>query len=57
MTAYRPFELHTHTRHSDGKFLTDELLRACAAYGYYGVALTDHNAVTAADEVTPALLR
>lgn len=56
MLQYRPFELHTHTLHSDGQFLTDELLRACAAYGYEGVALTDHNAVTAARDVTPELL-
>lgn len=56
MIYYRPFELHTHTRHSDGRFLTDELIRACAAYGYEGMALTDHNAVTANNDVTPALL-
>lgn len=57
MNAYRPFELHTHTQHSDGRFLTDELLRACAAYGYQGMALTDHNALTANDDVTPALVQ
>lgn len=56
MMKYLPFELHTHTQHSDGKFLTDELVRACGTYGYRGMAITDHNAVTAADEVTPELL-
>lgn len=56
MPQYLPFELHTHTRHSDGQFQTAGLLRACAAYGYRGTALTDHNALTAADEVTPELL-
>lgn len=53
---YLPFELHNHTRHSDGRFLTGELLRSCAAYGYRGAALTDHNVFTAVGEVTPELL-
>lgn len=57
MICYRPFELHTHTQHSDGQFTTESLLRAAKAYGFEGVALTDHNALTAALDVTPALER
>ena len=57
MISYRPFELHNHTKHSDGGFLVPELLRAAKAYGYEGMALTDHNATTAALEVTPELSR
>ena len=53
---YLPFELHNHTRHSDGRFLTGELLRSCAAYGYRGAALTDQNVFTAVGEVSPELL-
>ena len=52
---YRPFEMHCHTRHSDGTFTVPELLESAAAYGYEGIALTDHNAVTGAAELTPEL--
>lgn len=55
MMKYRPFELHCHTRHSDGSFLVPQLLEDAAAYGYEGLALTDHNAVTGALELTPEL--
>ncbi|WP_455582802.1 CehA/McbA family metallohydrolase [Dysosmobacter sp.] len=55
MTQYRPFEMHCHTRHSDGTFLVPQLLESAAAYGYAGLALTDHNAVTGLLEVTPEL--
>lgn len=57
MICYRPFELHNHTQHSDGQFTTEGLMRAAKAYGYDGIALTDHNALTAALDVTPALER
>lgn len=46
MLKYRPFEMHCHTRHSDGTFLVPQLIESVAAYGYAGLALTDHNAVT-----------
>ncbi len=52
---YRPFEMHCHTRHSDGSFTVPGLLEGAAAYGYEGLALTDHNAVSALAEVTPEL--
>lgn len=37
------FELHTHTIHSDGKFTPMELVETALKYGYYGIAITDHN--------------
>lgn len=37
------FELHTHTIHSDGAFTPKELVESAKKYGYYGIALTDHN--------------
>ena len=43
MLKYRPFEMHCHTRHSDGTFLVPQLIESVAAYGYAGLALTDHN--------------
>lgn len=49
---YHPFEMHCHTRHSDGTFTVPGLLEAVAAYGYKGLALTDHNAVSGLLEVT-----
>jgi hypothetical protein len=57
MPVYRPFEMHCHTQHSDGQFTVPELLRSAAAYGYAGLALTDHNAVTGARDLTPQLER
>ena len=55
MLKYRPFEMHCHTRHSDGTFLVPQLVESVAAYGYEGLALTDHNAVTGLLEVTDEL--
>lgn len=53
--GYRPFELHTHTLHSDGRFTVPDLCRAAADYGYAGIALTDHNTEAGQAELTPAL--
>lgn len=50
---YHPFEMHCHTRHSDGAFTVPGLMEAAAAYGYKGLALTDHNAVSGLLEVPP----
>jgi len=38
-----PYELHTHTYHSDGKQSLRELARAARELGLRGIALTDHN--------------
>ncbi len=57
MIRYRPFELHCHTRHSDGQFTVKGLMESAADYGYEGIALTDHNTTSALLEVTPALER
>ena len=53
---YKPFELHCHTRHSDGSQTIEELVRAAAGYEFAGVALTDHNTQSAWQEVTPELV-
>lgn len=53
--AYRPFEMHTHTRHSDGRFQVAELAQAARDYGYAGFALTDHNTEAGQAELTPEL--
>ena len=55
MISYRPFELHCHTQHSDGQFTVPGLLRDAAAYGYEGIALTDHNTSAGVREITPEL--
>lgn len=44
------FELHTHTLHSDGGFTPRELVESAKKYGYYGIALTDHNTTSGCDE-------
>lgn len=41
-----PFELHTHTPHSDGTHTLLEMCRAAAGLGLGGIALTDHNTVS-----------
>ncbi|MFC3746543.1 CehA/McbA family metallohydrolase [Paenibacillus sp. GCM10012306] len=38
-----PFELHTHTPHSDGTHTLLEMCRKAKEMGYSGIALTDHN--------------
>lgn len=52
---YLPFEMHCHTQHSDGSFTVPQLLESTAAYGYAGMALTDHNTATGCLELTEAL--
>ena len=49
MIIYKPFEMHTHTLHSDGRFTLEQLTAAAADYGYKGIALTDHNTMSAFD--------
>ncbi len=43
MIKYLPFELHTHTLHSDGSFTVQELADKVISAGLCGYALTDHN--------------
>lgn len=40
---FYPFELHTHSLHSDGSFTPEELARNALEEGLAGFALTDHN--------------
>ena len=39
------FDLHVHTRASDGVLTPAELLRLAAKVGLHGVAITDHDSV------------
>ena len=49
MITYKPFEMHTHTVNSDGRFTLEELCAAAKACGFQGLALTDHNTYSAFD--------
>lgn len=49
MIIYKPFEMHSHTRHSDGRFTLEELCDTAKRYGFEGIALTDHNTTAAFD--------
>lgn len=53
MIVYRPFEMHTHTFNSDGRFTLEQLTAAAKKYGYEGIALTDHNTMAAFDGLDP----
>ncbi|MGN0457508.1 MAG: CehA/McbA family metallohydrolase [Eubacterium sp.] len=57
--SYLPCELHCHTVHSDGDFLTKELLQAAKDDHLALIALTDHNTSSGCDElddsITPAI--
>lgn len=45
-----PFELHTHTPHSDGTHTLREMCKTAAGLGLAGIALTDHNTVSGLDD-------
>ncbi len=51
MIRWLPFELHTHSVHSDAKFEVKDLVRAVKEIGFAGVALTDHNATSGQEEL------
>ena len=54
MIRYRPFELHTHTVHSDGDFTPAALVQAAHDFGCAGIALTDHNTDAGMQEIYEA---
>ena len=56
MIKWKPFELHTHTNHSDGDFEVAELVKKCKEIGFSGIALTDHNTISAREEFTKKCL-
>ncbi|WP_312116047.1 CehA/McbA family metallohydrolase [Brevibacillus reuszeri] len=43
---WHPFELHTHTPHSDGRHSLAEMAREAKQRGLAGLALTDHNTIS-----------
>jgi hypothetical protein len=53
--TYQCFELHSHTLESDGGFTVEELCGYAAEFLYDGIAITDHNTMSALDKVTPEL--
>jgi hypothetical protein len=46
MINWTPFELHTHTNHSDGSHTLMELSKSAKEAGFKGIALTDHNTMS-----------
>ena len=46
---YYPFELHTHTKHSDGVFSVEQLVEYAKMRGLTGIAKTDHNTANGND--------
>jgi len=51
MIKYYPFELHTHTIHSDGRMSPKALVSAAKERGLSGIAITDHNTTSGVSEV------
>lgn len=49
-----PFELHTHTPHSDGRHSLLEMCREAKKLGLGGIALTDHNTLSGMAEANAA---
>jgi len=45
-----PFELHTHTFHSDGLHSLQEMAEEAVRLGIEGIALTDHNTMTGLED-------
>ena len=43
--------LHLHSTHSDGKYTPEELVLMAKAEGYGAIAITDHDTVTANEEI------
>ncbi|GGI45272.1 hypothetical protein GCM10008018_11250 [Paenibacillus marchantiophytorum] len=41
-----PYELHTHTYHSDGEHSLFELAQSAKEIGLFGIAMTDHNTMS-----------
>ncbi|MCY6354442.1 CehA/McbA family metallohydrolase [Clostridium sp. ZS2-4] len=46
MINWIPYELHTHTNHSDGKHTLMELALSASKLGLKGIAMTDHNTIS-----------
>jgi predicted metal-dependent phosphoesterase TrpH len=46
MKQWLPYELHTHTFHSDGEHSLLELAISAKELGLFGIAMTDHNTMS-----------
>jgi hypothetical protein len=51
--AYKCFEMHTHTLNSDGDFTLAELRQRAGDFLYDAIAVTDHNTMSALEELSP----
>lgn len=51
MIKWLPYELHTHTNHSDGKQTFEELASNAKKIGLEGIAITDHNTISTFDSL------
>lgn len=51
---WTPYELHTHTAHSDGQFTVKTLAETAASCGLSGIAITDHNTLIPQEELEDA---
>ena len=56
MTSFKA-DLHCHTTHSDGTFTPQELLELCMELGIQGLAITDHDTVSAYLEIAPSFAK
>lgn len=52
MIKWIPYELHCHTNHSDGAQALSGLGENAMEIGFGGIALTDHNTISAFDEIS-----
>ncbi|GHH97786.1 CehA/McbA family metallohydrolase [Neobacillus kokaensis] len=53
-TQFQKVELHTHTQHSDARHTTEELIKEAIKLKLDWLAITDHNSISAFDEVKQA---
>ena len=51
MIKFYPFELHTHTKYSDGSMSPRTLVDLAVLRGLTGIAITDHNTTAGVEEV------
>jgi hypothetical protein len=56
MLVWKCFEMHCHTLHSDGSMSPAELCGQAKEFLYDGIALTDHNTMSALEELSPGLI-
>lgn len=53
LSHYQKVELHSHTQHSDARHTTTELINEAIKQKIDWLAITDHNTISAFDEISP----